>query len=82
MAFSLQQVGRTWPLALVVSLTLGLAPFMPEPHLVGKLRWVMGGALGMQAVDWFDLLWHVWPFIWLGTALTARIVRRGTNAAS
>ncbi|MBU3742318.1 MAG: hypothetical protein FGM24_08550 [Candidatus Kapabacteria bacterium] len=82
MALSLQQIGRTWPLALVASATLGLAPFMPEPHLVGKLRWVMGGAVGMQAVDWFDLVWHAWPFLWLGAALTARLMRNATSAAS
>ena len=36
---------------LIVSLTLGLAPFSPEPHVVGKLCWVLGGAAGMSAVD-------------------------------
>ncbi|WP_342663114.1 hypothetical protein [Rudanella lutea] len=37
---------------------------MPEPHLLGKLRWVLGGAVGMQLVDWGDLLMHGAP--WLG----------------
>ncbi|MEX1193201.1 MAG: hypothetical protein WEA99_14620 [Brumimicrobium sp.] len=52
-------------LALVASLTLGLAPFMPEPHLFGKIRWVLGGANGMQPMDWFDLLMHGAPWVWL-----------------
>ena len=39
---------------LMASFTLGLAPFVPEPHLWGKLRWVAGGAHGMQAMDWWD----------------------------
>ena len=56
--------GNFW-LALVASLTLGLAPFFPEPHLFGKIRWVMGGAVGMQPMDWFDLIMHGAPFIWL-----------------
>ncbi|WP_317163102.1 hypothetical protein [Rudanella paleaurantiibacter] len=41
-----------------------MAPFVPEPHLLGKLRWVLGGAVGMQLVDWGDLLMHGAP--WLG----------------
>jgi len=44
-------------------LTLGLAPFAPEPHLVGKLRWVAGGAVGMGAADWFDLVMHGAPWV-------------------
>lgn len=51
------------------ALSLGLAPFLPEPHLLGKLRWVAGGAEGMGAGDWFDLAMHGAPWIWL--ALTA-----------
>lgn len=54
---------------LIASLTLGLAPFLPEPHLVGKLRWVAGGAVGMQPMDWFDLVMHGAPWVWLAVAL-------------
>lgn len=49
--------------ALVASLTLGLAPFHPEPHIVGKIRWILGGAKGMQAMDYFDTLLHGIPWI-------------------
>lgn len=52
-------------IALLASLTLGLAPFLPEPHLFGKIKWVLGGAEGMQAMDWFDLAMHGAPWIWL-----------------
>ncbi|MDX1651498.1 MAG: hypothetical protein R3277_03335 [Brumimicrobium sp.] len=52
-------------LALILSLTLGLAPFQPEPHLFGKIKWVLGGAKGMQAMDWFDLFFHGLPWVWL-----------------
>lgn len=52
-------------LALIASLTLGLAPFLPEPHLFGKIRWLFGGAEGMQAMDWFDLVMHGAPWVWL-----------------
>ncbi len=49
---------------LVGSLTLGLAPFYPEPHIVGKLRWVLGGAVGMQPLDWFDFVLHGAPWVY------------------
>lgn len=58
-----------WKLWLVVSLTLGLAPFFPEPHIVGKLRWLMGGAVGMKPIDWLDLVQHGFPFLLLFRAL-------------
>lgn len=57
----LEQTG----LLVVMCLTLGLAPFFPEPHIVGKLRWVAGGAVGMQPLDWFDLLFHGFPWVLL-----------------
>ena len=47
----------------MASLTLGLAPFLPEPHLFGKIRWIMGGAVGMQAMDWFDFALHGTPWV-------------------
>lgn len=49
---------NNWKLWLVVSLTLGLAPFVPEPHLFGKIRWIWGGAIGMKAIDWYDFVQH------------------------
>jgi len=54
-----------WKIWLLLSLTLGLAPFMPEPHLFGKIKWVFGGACGMQVMDWLDLLFHGAPWILL-----------------
>ncbi|GGD60127.1 hypothetical protein GCM10011514_25100 [Emticicia aquatilis] len=64
-----------WKLWLIVSLTLGLAPFVPEPHIVGKLRWLIGGAVGMQPIDWFDLLQHGFPFILLFRALIIKFCK-------
>lgn len=52
----------TWTIA---SLTLGLAPFVPEPHIIGKVRWVAGGAVGMTGMDWFDLFFHGFPWVFL-----------------
>lgn len=76
----MQRLAKTWPLALIGSVMLGLAPFVPEPHIVGKLRWVMGGAIGMQTMDWLDLLWHGWPFVWLIAAVLALVISKTRGA--
>lgn len=56
---------------------LALAPFTPEPHLFGKVRWVLGGAEGMGMSDWFDLLMHGLPItfvlLWAGYKLGVRL---------
>jgi hypothetical protein len=44
-----------------LGLFLGLAPFVPQPHIVEKLRMLAAGDL-KKAIDIFDLLWHAWPF--------------------
>jgi hypothetical protein len=49
--------------SLLVALTLGLAPFSPEPHIWGKLRWISG--VGMEFMDYFDLVLHGTPWLWL-----------------
>ena len=50
---------------ILASLTLGLAPWAPEPHIVGKVRWILGGAVGMEPMDWFDFCLHSFPIIML-----------------
>lgn len=51
--------------ALLFCVVPGLLPFSAEPHIVGKVRWVMGGAVGMQPMDYFDLVLHGSPFVYL-----------------
>ena len=46
-----------WDILIVGSLTLGLAPFFPEPHLVEKLRMLWQGTLS-RPLDIFDLFMH------------------------
>jgi hypothetical protein len=72
----MKQSLNNWQLWLMVSLTLGLAPFLPEPHLFGKIRWIMGGAVGMQAIDWFDFILHGTPWALFIRALTVRMLRK------
>lgn len=52
-------------LIIIACLTLGLAPYLPEPHLWGKLKWIAGGANGMQLIDWFDFFMHGMPWLLL-----------------
>lgn len=63
-----------WKFVLIACLTLGLAPFVPEPHLWGKLRWVAGGAIGMKPLDWFDLAYHGFPFVLLLRLFILKII--------
>lgn len=65
-----------WKIILLACLTLGLAPFTPEPHVWGKLRWVFGGAEGMQLMDWFDLFFHGFPWILLIRLLVVKLKNR------
>ena len=58
----------TYPVLIVGCLTLGLAPFFPEPHIVEKLRMLFSGTLH-KPIDIFDLLMHAAPFILLGVKL-------------
>ena len=51
-------------LLIVMCLTLGLAPFTPEPHLWEKLGMLAAGEL-TAAIDIFDLLLHATPWLLL-----------------
>lgn len=51
-------------LFVIAALTLGLAPFVPEPHLVEKLRMVAAGELS-RPIDIFDLVMHAAPWVLL-----------------
>ncbi|MBG43526.1 MAG: hypothetical protein CL530_06125 [Aequorivita sp.] len=59
------QLLNNWRIIILLCLTLGLAPFLPEPHIWGKLKWIAGGAEGMKGADWFDVLLHGLPFVLL-----------------
>lgn len=56
---------RRYLLPVLACGSLGLMPFGDTPHIVGKLQWVAGGAVGMSLIDWGDLLMHGAPFLWL-----------------
>lgn len=57
-----------WHLVVIACLTLGLAPFFPEPHIWEKLKMLASGTL-VKPVDIFDLLMHATPFLVAGLKL-------------
>lgn len=66
---------KDWKTLVLLCLTLGLAPFFPEPHVWGKLKWVLGGAKDMQSMEWLDLLMHGAPWLLLASWGIARLLR-------
>lgn len=65
-----------WSLAILLALSLGLAPFLPEPHIWEKLKMLVAGDL-TAPVDIFDLVLHGAP--WL--LVLAKAVRGVTRKA-
>lgn len=61
-------------LLLALCLTLGLAPFTPEPHVWEKLKMLASGTL-TRPIDIFDLALHGVPWLLLGAKLA--VPRRG-----
>ena len=53
-----------WNLAIIAALTLGLAPFFPEPHIWEKLKMLVAGDLA-KPIDIFDLVLHAAPWLLL-----------------
>lgn len=65
-----------WKIVFILCLTLGLAPYFPEPHILGKIKWIMGGATGMKPMDWFDVLLHGFPFVLLLRLLVIKVLKK------
>jgi len=42
---------------------VGTCSLFPEPHILGKIKWIAGGAVGMQPLDWFDAIFHGTPWL-------------------
>jgi hypothetical protein len=53
-----------YPTLIILALLLGLSPFVPEPHLVEKLRMLREGTL-TRPLDIFDLFFHLTPALLL-----------------
>ena len=62
-------------LLLVVALWLAVAPVVPEPHLIEKIRLLTQGAL-TRPIDIFDLFLHATPLVLLALRLWREGQRR------
>ncbi len=62
-------------LLLVLAVWLAVAPVLPEPHLVEKLRLLGQGAL-RAPIDIFDLFLHTTPLVLLALRLWRDAQRR------
>lgn len=58
----------SYPVLILLTLLLGLSPFIPEPHLIEKLRMLGAGTL-TRPLDIFDLFFHSLPAMLLGIKL-------------
>lgn len=68
-------------MVILLVLTIGLAPYAPEPHIWGKIKWIAGGTSGMKFMDWFDVLLHGFPYLLL-LRLVARSVCKKSGEPS
>ena len=66
------------PLSILIlaAVLLGLAPFVPEPHLWEKLKMLAAGTLN-RPIDIFDLVMHATPIV----LLVLKLVRMATARA-
>jgi hypothetical protein len=64
-------------LFVIAALTLGLAPFSPEPHLWEKLKMLADGTLA-KPIDIFDLVLHATPWIVLVLKLLRMLTRHSS----
>lgn len=62
----------SWLIVIILCLTLGLAPFVPEPHIWEKLKMLASGTL-VKPIDIFDLLMHATPFLIAGLKLALTV---------
>jgi len=60
-----------WLFVILVA-TLGLSPWVPEPHIVEKIRWLFQGEL-TRPLDIFDLVLHAVPWLLLGLKLSREV---------
>ena len=61
-----------YPILILMSIFMILAPFQPEPHLLQKFDLLMAGNL-TKPLDMFDVLWHLLP---VGLLITKFVVSK------
>jgi hypothetical protein len=64
-----------WTIIIIACVTVGLAPYNP-PHVWNKTILLFTGQL-TQAVDWWDLFFHVLPWFLLVLKTVVSLRSRG-----
>ena len=72
----LDRIPLLW--AVLGTIWMALAPFVPEPHLVEKLRMLGQGTLS-RPLDIFDLVMHATPLVLLPVLVWRRWKARQTT---
>lgn len=67
-----------YPLLIAAALLLGLAPFIPEPHVIEKIRLLTRGDLN-RPLDIFDLFFHLFPVLLLIVKLVRQAAKKITR---
>jgi len=75
------EIVNNWRTVILLCLTLGLAPFYPEPHIFGKVKWILGGGVGMGPMDWFDVVLHGFPYVLLARLIILKGIATGKKGA-
>ncbi len=65
-------------LAVISSLTLGLAPFVPHPHIWKQIKNLWYGRK-MLPIDWIDLVMHGAPWVFLIIVLGSILKEKISN---
>jgi hypothetical protein len=75
---TLRRLFDSLPLSILIliCLTLGLAPFNPEPHVWEKLKMLASGTL-TRPIDIADMAMHGLPWLLLGMKLSFGRSRTG-----
>jgi hypothetical protein len=68
----------SYPILVPLVLALGLAPFVPEPHLVEKTRMLFAGEL-TKPIDIFDIFMHGTPALVLLVKIRRDLKRRSAS---
>ena len=63
---------------IIITAFLGLAPFIPEPHVWEKLKMLSAGTLH-RPIDIFDLFLHGTPWVLVGLKLFRMKQSQGPN---
>lgn len=67
----------SFPILIIACLTLGLAPFLPEPHVWEKIKMLFAGEL-TRPIDIFDFILHGIPWV----LLVMKLIKTAVNSAS